>query len=375
MLTTRVTASDTSKNPDHIYVDATFYNNSYTTLAAANQYIPAQIYQQRDSPYLYNPELYNMTVTRFSISGDYLGRAYQSLATTTGPTGTRLWVSLSYNGVYYDEPIVIPTINAPQGGYEKVSVNIFGFLSLVNAGFLAAQNAVIAAGATCPYGQVMMTFDPATALYSVNVPAYYGTGTVGVTGAGIGVHMSYFLFQKFQSFDVIQNAPLLYNNHDITLVREWYGDNQIPATSIFSGTGTVGGTGDYYMVLTQDAAWPSSIMDVNRLIITTNNIPIIPEYKSTTSYLPPVGSSNNQTQSIITDFIIGRDAPFQSRGEPYVYIPSFYRLTSMQGSSPLTTFDLSILVSDNMGYIYPLYLSPGGSIDVKVLFLRKGLVN
>ena len=80
-------------NPDHVYVDATFYNDSYNN-PSLPQYIPAQISQTRDSPFINNPALYNMAITRFSISSDYPARVYQGF---TGATGTQLWASLSYN--------------------------------------------------------------------------------------------------------------------------------------------------------------------------------------------------------------------------------------------------------------------------------------
>ena len=271
--------------------------------------------------------------------------------------------------------VSLPVITTPTGLLQKVAYDIPDFLQVINAAYLAAQNAVVTAGGAAPYGQVVMTFAPATGLFSLNIPAYYGTGTVGVTGAGIGVHMSYALWQKFQSFPAVQNSPLLYNNHDVTFRRQWTGNNQIPATDIYTGTGTQGTGGNYYMVLTQDAPWPSSILDTTRLVITSSSLPLVNEYKANSAYTQMGGGGGNQTIPIVTDFVIGRDAPFQSRGEPYVYFPPFYRLTTLRGSSPLTQWDIRVYVVDTLGNLFQLYLSPGSSIDIKLLFLHKGLTN
>jgi hypothetical protein len=360
--------------PDHVYLDGTFYNDSYRNPSDPVQYVPAIISQQRSSPFINDPSKYNLTIARFSISSDYIARVYQSIGTTGTHTKDRLWVSLSYNSTYNDVPIIIPTTTDPVGFPQKADYNIFNFLNIINQGFLTSQNAVTTAGGPTGPGQVLMTFDPASALYSINIPSWYGTGTVGTTGNGVGVHMSYFLNNKFQSFDVIQNSPLLYNDHDITFNRVWRGDNLVDNlyTNVgLSGTGTTG----VYMVQTQDGSWASTTTDDSRLVLVTSTLPIVSEYKSTTNYSHYGGSNGSQSLQIVTDFLIGKDAQLNSRGQSYIYLPNLYRLTELKGSTPITQWDIQAFVSDNQGFLYPLYLSPAGSFDIKLLFIKKGLSN
>lgn len=367
----------TNQSPDHIYYNLTFYNNSYLSPTGPIQYVPASISQSRDSPFLMDPSQYNVTIARMTVSSNAVYRVYQSLYAVDA--NTTYWnVAVSYNGTYYTAPVIIPTGTSPiTGRSAKFEDTIQGFLELVNAAYLNCQNQAIVGGAACPYGQPLFTYEPATQLISLNVPSYYGTGTVGATGDGnIGVHMSYLLYQKIaQSIDSVEAVPLQYNNHDISFNKQWTGNNRVSATTLYSGSGTGGTATDYYFVLTQDKAWASAILDQNRLIVTSSSLPIIPEYRST-AYASNFGANaSNKTISSITDFLIGTDAELQSRGNPFIYIPQLYRLVSMNGSAPLTRLDIKLYTADKFGNLYELFLPPGGSLDIKLLFLKKGLSN
>ncbi len=203
----------------------------------------------------------------------------------------------------------------------------------------------------------------------MNVPTYYGTGTVGTTGNGIGVHMSALLYKRFQSFNVIQNLPLLYNKHDITFVREYTGNNYV-TDLVFSGgiTGT-------YLGLAQEVAWPSSLLQYNRLVITTNSLPVFTEYVANINYAQFGGGQANQTLAVVTDFLIGSDIPLSNPASPLTYNPTFLRLISLKGGVPLTRFDLQIYLELENGSFVPLILAPDSAISLKIVFLKKGLTS
>lgn len=362
---------------DHIYLDVNLFNNSAIgpTGQGLMQYIPAEVNLTRDQPYLNTPEFYNLAVVRFAISSSYVPRVFQVLGTTGG--NTTWYVGLSYNGVYYTEPIVLPTILNGIQMDQQVLYNVNAFLDVINAGYLAAQTAAQVGGA--PTGstgaQPLMTYDPVDQLYTMNVPTFYGTGTTGATGAGIGVHMSFPLYQEFQSFNFIQNSPLLYaagNNSDVTFVRELTGFNYINNTIILSLSGTGSGP---YMQLKQDASWASTISNINRLQITSNQLPVVQEFVSTTTYLQEEGGPGNQIFPILTDFLIGSDSQLQNQGQDYLYFSNLYRITTLQGSTPLRSFSLKIYVTTHSGLRFPLFIPPYGCMCLKLLFLKKGLTN
>jgi hypothetical protein len=353
---------------DHVYVDGTLYNNSFSVTGDTNQYIQCSITQQRDSPFLHNSSEYNMAVARFSIPSDFLYRIYQPVNTTTSTT--MFLVSLSYNSVYYDTPILIPLVTNAVGESVRFCYNINNFLDLVNAAYATSYAAVTGAGGPTGTGTIGMTYDPATNLYQMNIPTYFGTGTTGTTGNGIGVHMSFLLYQRFQSFNVVQQYPLAYNGHDITFVREYTGNNYINDGSINWGSGITG----TYIASKQETAAASSISGFGKLLISSNTLPIYYEYIS--NITPQTNTTNNSGANILpilTDFLIGDNIPLNNPASPFVYSPTIYRLISMKGSNPLSIWDIKVYFTDPMGNIYPLYLSPGSTFDVKLLFIKRGL--
>src|ERR1700722_577484 len=263
-------------DPDHFYVNLTFFNNNTSNINVMNQTIPAKIEQTFSRDLIAEPDLWNASVVRFSIASDTVPRVTQVLGTTGG--NTDLYVNLSYNGTFYDEPIVLPTYPNLSGAVQAV-YQVNEFLDIINAAYREAQVEVaLAGGPTGPTGvAAFMMFDPATSLYTMNVPVFYGTGSVG-TSTTVGVGMSYQLYHKFGSFNVVQNDPILMNNIDDTFVKAVRGDNIV--TLNYPSAGITG----QYMQLRQDSPWGSSIEDVDRLLLTTQFLPVIKEYRAEQLY-------------------------------------------------------------------------------------------
>lgn len=358
---------------DHLYLDINFYNDSYLSPTGPVQYVPAIVQQTRSSPFLNNPGKYNMAIVRFSISGEAVYKVVQPLGTTGG--NTDWFVGVEYNGTHYDSPVVIPTSLDPYQKPIQGLYNIQSFLDVINTAWASAQAASAGGGGPTGTGTIFMSYSPTTELYQVNVPAFFGTGTVGATaGNGIAVTMSYGLYQKFNSFNTIQNSPLLYNHHDVTFVREWTGYNLSTAVNLNVGTGGTGITGTY-MQLQQEGPWASSVEDIHRLIFTSTSLPVYAEYLNLTNIVQGQGGNNNQILPVIQDYQIGEDLQFSPRAQNFLYTPTLYRLTSLKGSTPLTTFDIAIYVGRKDGTIVPLNIPPYGEISMKLLFLRKGLAS
>lgn len=349
---------------DHVYFDLTFFNNSEST-DSTEQLIPAKVIQTLSADIVGMPKTWNLTIARFSISSDAIGRVYQPFPTTSA--NTDLFAGLSYQGTYYDSPIVLPVQTYPNGINIQVVYNVNDFVDLINAAWAASSASVISAGG--PTGQPVMTFNPADGLYTINSPVGYGTGTIGTTGNGVGIHMSYDLWHKFQSFSEIVNDPILYNNHDATFIRICRGDNVTTLNYPSAGV-----TGLYYQ-LRQDAAWPSSIMDVSRLLITTSSLPVTQEFRSQQLYSQFLGNNGNARMAVLTDFFIGSDSELMNRNQHWLYTPNLYRIISLESTYPIRQIDLSILVQTNDGTVYPVYLSPRDNLDIKLLFLHKGLTS
>lgn len=364
-------STDDQFAPDHLYLTASLYNNRFLD-PTLPQPVPAELSQTRSSPFIFNPSQYNLTIARFAISPDLIPRVSQDVNTTT--SNTFLYAGLSYNDVYYDEPIVLPTVLAPDGSTIKALYSIQAFVDLINDAWTTAYASVVGAGGPTGTGSIFMSYDNTQGFYTVNVPNYYGTGG---TGAGtIGVHMSLALYGSFGSFNVIQplGPRITYNHHEITFIKEWTGTNRNADLSYPNGT-----VEGIYMQLRQDAPWPSSVMDIHRLIITTSSLPV---YQDFLAPINPIQMNtqtiqgNNAALSIVTDFYCGHDLELEGQSETLRYVPTgLYRLISLSGSAPITRWDLKIFYQTADGNIYPLYIPVGGECSVKLLFLKKGLTS
>jgi hypothetical protein len=345
---------------DHIYFDLTYYNNS-TSIQANEQTIPATVFQSYAQTIIKNPEEWSLTVARFSISSNNIPRVVQS-PTTTDVT-TEFWVGVSYAGNYYDAPILLPAVLYNNQIQLRAAFNVNQFLDLINTGYIAAQTLAAAAGGPTGAGYPFMSYDPVSGLYQMNEPDYMitnGTGTSNLT-------MSYQLYHKFQSFPVHINAPLTYNHHDVSFYAKVRGNGPVEYT--YPDLGTTG----LYIPITQEAAWPSSIMDINRLLVTTTTIPVVTEFRGTQTYMSLQANNQNETKQIITDFFIGLDQQILPRSEHWLYTPNLYRIASMKGNTPMRQLDITIYVVTTAGIIYQLYLNPLDSLDIKLLFMKKGL--
>lgn len=345
------------QSPDRYYFNLTFFNNSNEN-SSLPQDVPASITETYDRDIIKNPSEWNVAIARFSISSNFVGRVYQPYPTTTSTT--KFFVGLSYNNIFYDIPIVLPIVTQQDGTKQQLVYNTNDFLDLLNQAFVTAQSSVTSAGGPTGNGTTIITFDNVSGFYDVNIPTYYG-----ITG-GIDVTMSYELYHRFQGFSVTQNSPLLYNGHDITFIKKSRGNN------IDVIENPLGITGTYY-ICKQDAKWSSSITDITRLLITTNSIPIAQEFRGQQLYTQFSGNQSNDTIGILTDVLIGQDEELIARAEHWIYVPPFLRLVSMIGNNVLRTLNINVYIADVFGSVFRLYLGPLDNMDIKLIFLKKGL--
>lgn len=360
--------------PDHIYLNGTIYNNNYLDPTLA-QYVPAEIKQTRSSPFLDNCSTYNCAIVKFAINDDCIPRLYQPFNTTT--LTTPWWVSVSYNGVFYDQPVLLPIRDNPDGTQSRITFSIQAFLDNINQAWGLAQAAAIVGGAPAPPAgdQVFINLDNTTGFYNVNVPVSYGLGLdANVPADGIAVHMSLALYQLFGSFDayVPRGPQITYNNHEVTFVRNITGDNLVYMQYGTIIAGPVTPAVYNYFQLRQDAPKPSNVMNITRLIITTSTLPIYPEF-SAPIFTSNLTVSGNNTEKLVTDFYIGQDGVLENDNASITYIANPYRLISMTGSTALSSWDLKVYFATSDNQIFPLYIPPYGKIDFKLLFLKKGL--
>jgi hypothetical protein len=113
-------------------------------------------------------------------------------------------------------------------------------------------------------------------------------------------------------------------------------------------------------------------IDPRKLVITSNSLPIVGEASPVTiGPLTPNGTATSLP--IITDFVLSFDniSDFSS---VVTYVPtSQYRLFDMTPAGPIYRVNMNFYWQAENGFLYPLLLSPGNGITVKVGFFRKDL--
>lgn len=133
---------------------------------------------------------------------------------------------------------------------------------------------------------------------------------------------------------------------------------------------------DTYSVIQLYQEYNSSYLfnPISSIVFCSTMLPIQPSHSSKPTVYNSNGlvisGNNNNITSMITDFCSSSDAyPYSSS---LSYIPSSeYRCISMNnGNQKITNIDLSIFWKDKYSHLHPLYLYPGCSCDIKILFRR-----
>ena len=106
---------------------------------------------------------------------------------------------------------------------------------------------------------------------------------------------------------------------------------------------------------------------VQSILFTTSLLPVSPSMTGVPRVFNSVGSTQGGNNANIILQITDKEF------KPVVlYIPNpEYRLIDLYGNSPLSQIDISCFWKDRFGNTYPLYLSPGMSANIKIMFRKK----
>ena len=125
----------------------------------------------------------------------------------------------------------------------------------------------------------------------------------------------------------------------------------------------------YYDAITTETAVPSTWTGISSIRITTNYIPIVPEYSPS---IQQAGTDVTQLPGItmLTDFVIGTSGLSVTR-DVLQYVTDQPRYMDMLGDSPLDHVDIYCFWVDLKGIAHQIYLNKGERLDVKFNFRRK----
>jgi hypothetical protein len=348
--------------------DVVYYNAS-VFIPHDSPVTPAKISDIRDTPIIYNPEDYDMSVVRFDISANLVPAVIAPMASPIPAIGpaqpTQWWVSLTVAGVPYQANITIPILTLDTWGYLYT---IDAVLKRVNTAFADAFAGIPGPTVASP---PIFAYNPKTQLISL----YVGGDYLTAAGAPL-VWVSSSLYSYIPSipsstFNGFNNPDKL----DFQLRLDGVQSITLGAGPAYVGSPLViQGLVDAIQI-PQSGPSMDSWNGVRSIFITSSSIPI------TNEYLPNFNGSAAQAQNsssaslpIVSDFLLSADA----RTNPVVdrirvsYLPTAeYRIVTLGGHKPLRNIDLQFWYSDHDGNRKPLNLAPGGYASVKLMFRKR----
>jgi len=404
---------------DQIYFDVTVTNTQSTTT------VPPVFYynEGRTIPFVSNPEEYYLSILRFTVDTGTLPVFIPVIqANQVDPDLTIYSVTIQYtdptlpNAPFISQQFIswtpqdasIPVPPAPSAtpnGQQVVETGYYNCYSysywcyLVDVAMRDAFDAIVAqavaVGLTIPaqYAPVM-TWDTTSASASLFAQASYFTGaTPPVFQAGFEVNplfpttnpvVLFFnapLFSLFSSFPAkylgfqgvtlgrnFQFEPTTIGGTQVQTVQPPFNQGQTPATPPALPPPSYIACNIY-----QEFSTTPSWTPITAFVFTSNTLPIYPNQVSTPlvfNNLQQVtfGGNNADTLNIITD-LVSDTGTYKPN---LVYEPSAqYRYITLFGNRPLFNLDVQIFYRTKLGGLIPFRLQSGGTVTLKIAFIKK----
>lgn len=418
-----------------MYYNATLMNN---TIATNQGYDDPEIMFQdtRDTPIVNDISKYDMSVESFSLNGatKSLPVFIPQIQVGTNINNTIYTVTFSCfkSGTYYQNTqavqwapenltlgTVIPTTATP----AQVATDYYfcysytHWVKLLNIALRTAWSTAgggVSFGTTCPF----FTYDQNTGLFSLSQDALTAMSPIGTaipapfnataTASGLYASGEY----SFVGFNV--NMEGLMTNFDTVYYGDgvlWYGSGNkylpeavvdcglvgLNTTTTITSADAVGGatlapffltnpitnvaTTQVYIKSTQDFISTGTLWSpVASLVLATTQIPVRAEYRSNpvtigTSSISTSTPSSGAFQKVLIEVPINAVTADLWRGF-FLYEPLTPTLSSLESSKEaLTNIDVQIFWRSRLtNALYPLRMYNSGSLTLRLLFQKKGLV-
>lgn len=354
--------------PDNVYLNITIPNpidnsNPYPQNKVA-------IYDETLSQaVLTNSSNYYASIIRFSLPIDSVPLFVMPINSSPGQTNpnlTNLMIGIdtgvSPAFIPHDKYIIYKPANdlpAPvlSGGATQFSFSqttdqyyfcysIQLFINMINTALAAA---FVAAGSPGGGLSPYYIFDSKTQLISVIVTAaFLGSKAKIYMNAALKVYLDSFTFTTVNNI----NTGSYRFVHDFTALP-------------------FGGTSPYQFV--EEYVSLDLWLDARKIIVTTNSIPIVLE--SSPTYTPSSFNPNGLAaySPIISDYILSFNN-IADVSSVITYVPSAqYRLTDLSSNQEINRIQLQFWWLSESGIQYPIYITPGQAITLKLYFGKKAI--
>jgi len=418
-------------SPDQVYYDVTITNfQSQDTLPPVFYYN-----ESRTIPFINCPEDYYLSIIRFSVDTGTLPVWIPSIVPFSANPNTTIYnITLTYDdGTTNFTSGAIPMTFIPQdrttgntpsppsttsNGLQNNDTGYYNVYSYQYIAYLVTETFktalaslvanVIAGGSTMPTYDIYAPNQNATAppavtpviLTSDNLPPLFQWDTSSDTGSiftipqydlnpavnpglsgnnPIKIYFNAPMFYLFQSFPA---TIFGYSNvggdenFQIEVVNQGGLNTQLitpPQYDIVNPAWTTPPLSIPYISTYQETSTIGALSPITAIVFTSNTMPITPNQVSTPLVLfnnQQIGFQGNNADiaNIITDLVSSTGAYRPS----LIYEPQAqYRLVTLNGNRPLFNLDLQIFYRLRNGSLVPFRLASGGSVTIKLAFLKK----
>lgn len=346
---------------DNIYLNVNFYHDD----SQGEIPTPAIYNVTKTLPILDNCSKYFVSVIRFDIplgtiplyifpvlANSGLTQESPMIIGITTSVGTDFPVNLIYVPDYSSSLFPPVNQNNPKQQIITEFYFVYYYQNMIDSANTALATAFTNAGSPGGGSAPYFYLDPTTDLISLIVSNTFIT-------SGATIFCNEYFVNFFDAFHWYQNGLNITNGHDFTLIFDTTANFTLPP---FTASPTTWKFTQEYLTLNY---WNA----LRKLLITSNNIPIINEFIPINTLEQGVSSS----LPVITDFTPAIELAGQQRSVAYYYPQSQYRLIDMISTRPLQSIDLRIFWQDKFNNIYPLLLTVLQSASVKLIFVRKDL--
>lgn len=332
---------------DILYYDLSLYNDK-------TQPVSMNVQDNRTIALIEKPSEYHLSIVRFTIPTSYVPIFIWPDAGSFTPDNTFYKVTINNSTV----ALTYVAQNALSAGQQNY-LWVYSYQQMIDAINVALNAAFIAAApagvTTPPY----MTYEPTTGLCSL------------IAETGYTSHHIYFnsnLYALFDNFNSKVFGYNLINAKDVEIFIKDNGNNYIVG---YPPGYPVPGSANSY-IMTQEYCSLFLWNSVRSIVITSNTLPVVGEALNVRNSSDL--TSQNVSRKILTDFEFALENGVSNNTlRSYIqYQPTAeYRLIDMIGDSAQFTFDIQIYFQTKQLDLFQMYMPPGESFSMKVMFRKK----
>ena len=373
--------------PDYVYYDVVVSNIQSTTVTPSSFYYN----DNRTQPYVKCPELYALTILRFTLDTASVPVFIPTIQPNTprtedGLDQTIYSVTLEYGGVSSQRyinwipqdqsaPIPAPTTNTVNyvqdnsGGYY----NCYNYSWWIYLVYLAIKDAWLGIQTAFPDDPIIQGAHAPLIVWdssSSSAVMYYEIDVFdSANPSGVSFYMNAPLYSLFSSFvSRIEGYENVTYGKNVKLLMTNTGNvNYVPITNPNDPTDVW-----YAIPVYQEFSTISAWSPIVSMVFTSATLPIEPNQVSTPLVYNNgeviTSSNNNAISNIITD-LVSNTGNYRPN---LVYLPTAEnRYIHLYGNRPLTNLDLQIFYKLRTGDLIPFKLQSGGSATMKIAFVKK----